>query len=760
MVMCLHRCLKFVKAVAMQAHLSFKIFSPVDKQTIELLHKDARRAVSEHRLSDALGAAEGMAAGVSDVSAGTVLAEVREGYAMLLAYMERGVADSERHRLFAQFLQRTSEAVTALWRSYRLANETDLYGTTWRVLDKMQSTDWVLTATELEQNAQERLVLETEPASPQREAAQIRLRERYSSLYRNLFNSVWTSPAWRAGDAETALAWMASPSVSAFDKCVFVSAVGLGALEVFDARKVSFLLSLTTTPDVAVRVRAQVGGTLAFVAHVEECRLYPDLMAQWAVLSDEPGFTHSMLELQMQLWQSLDTKRVEKNLREEIFPEMMKRADRFRMDATLSADEAMEKAVEAGLNPEWESAEDMSVLEKKLRDLAELQQSGADVFMASFRMLKQKFPFFSSVVYWFCPFSPNHPELPPQAVDRSLLQMFLAPGHLCDSDKYSFLLMLGEMPAAQHRALSGQLAAAMEQHGEAMEQRAAEPLGAMEERRMYLQNLYRFFKLYNRRSGLSDPFAMNLQLLECEPIGDLLSSAQHLRQLADFAFKEKNYSCALWCYEQMPEAETDAIVWQKRGFCHHSAGHHAEAAVAYERANLLRPGSAWTLGRWAACLTRLSRHEEALRCYEELELITPDDISILLQAGRCYAHFERYDEAFERFFKADYLAPEDGRVQRAVAWYSLVAGKPEQAERYYAKLLAVSPSADDWQNAGHAAWVSGRVGEAVLRYRKAVGALQCDFPPVDFWMRDADVLARYGLLHDDLRLMADLVMQR
>ena len=66
---------------------------------------------------------------------------------------------------------------------------------------------------------------------------------------------------------------------------------------------------------------------------------------------------------------------------------------------------------------------------------------------------------------------------------------------------------------------------------------------------------------------------------------------------------------------------------------------------------------------------------------------------------------------------------------------------------------------EDWQNAGHAAWVSGRVGEAVLRYRKAVGVLQCDFPPVDFWMRDADVLARYGLLHDDLRLMADLVMQ-
>lgn len=732
----------------------------MDKQTIELLRKDARRAVSEHRLADALGAAEGMATGVSDISASTVLAEVREGYDMLLAYMERGAVDSERHRLFAQFLQRTSEAITALWRSHRLTSDADLYGTTWRVLDKIQCTDWVLPATELEKNAQERMLLEMEPETPHRAASLARLQERYSSLFRNLFDSVWTSPAWRSGDVETAQAWMSSPSISSFDKCVFISAVGLGAFEVFDVRKVSFLLSLTTTADIAVRVRAQVGGTLAFVAHKEECRLYPELMAQWAVLSDEPGFTHSMLELQMQLWQSLDTKRVEKNLREEIFPEMMKRADRFRMDRTLSPEEAMEKAVEAGLNPEWESAEDMSALEKKLRELAELQQGGADVFMASFRMLKQKFPFFSGVVNWFCPFSPNHPDLPNLPVERSLLQVFLAPGHLCDSDKYSFLLMLGEMPAAQHRALSGQLAAAMEQHGVDMQQRSAEPVGVMEERRMYLQNLYRFFKLYNRRSGLSDPFAMNLQLLECEPIGALLSSAEYLRQLADFAFKEKNYDCALWCYEQMRETETDAIVWQKRGFCHHSAGNYAEAARAYERANLLRPGSAWTLGRWAVCLTRLSRHEEALRCYEELELITPDDIPTLLQAGRCYAHFERYDEAFERLFKADYLAPEDSRVRRAVAWYSLMAGKAEQAERYCAKLLADRPTVDDWQNAGHAAWVSGRVGEAVLRYRKAVEELHCDFPPSDFWTRDADLLSRYGLTHDDLRLMADLVTRK
>lgn len=749
-----------MKAGCAQTLLFSKYLSPVDKQTLELLRNDARRAVSEHRLLDALVAAEGMAAGVSDASASHLLSEVRQGYEMLLVYMERGAADSERHRLFAQFLQRTSEAVTALWRSYRLTADSDLYGTTWRVLDKMQRTDWGQLATELEQNAQERLMLETEPATPRREEALAHLRERYSSLFHSFFDSVWTSAAWRSGDAETAAAWMASPSVSLFDKCTFVSAVGLGACEVFDVRKVSFLLSLSTSADVAVRVRAQVGGTLAFVAHAEECRLYPELMAQWTLLSDEPGFVHSMLELQMQLWQSLDTQRVEKNLREEIFPEMMKRAGRFRMDPTLSPEEAMEKAMESSLNPEWESAEDMSVLEKKLHDLAELQQSGADVFMASFRMLKQKFPFFSGVANWFCPFSPTHPDLPNTFADHSFLQLFLSPGHLCDSDKYSFLLMLGEMPAAQHRALSEQLAAAMEQHGASMEVRRDEQTGALEERRMYLQNLYRFFKLYNRRSGLSDPFAMNLQLLECEPIGALLSSAAHLRQLADFAFKEKNYACALWCYEQISEADTDAIAWQKRGFCHHSAGNYAEAAHAYERANLLRPGSAWTLGRLAVCLCRLSRYEEALRCYEELELITPDDISTLLQTGRCYAHFGRYDEAFERFFKADYLAPDDSRSRRAVAWYSLMAGKPEQAERYYAKLLADHPDADDYLNAGHAAWVLGQVAEAVSRYRRAIELLRCDFPPTDLWTRDADMLARYGLVGDDLRLMADLVAKR
>lgn len=734
----------------------------MDNKTFEVLCADARQALGRRRLLDALRAAGAMAGYAGEPSLTAALDETREAYAMLLHYMENGAEDAGRHRLFAQFLRRTAECVEGMWRACRLREADVPVARAWRVLTKLGTTEWTSCVAALEANARAVRQARDERNALFREKELRRLAVEHRTLYVRLFEAVWGSPAWRAAEQEAAEALLASPDATDFDKSVFLSAVTLGALEFFDARKISFLLSAASSEAVALRVRAQVGAVLAYVRHAESCGLCPELTAQFRLYADTPGARTAMLELQMQLLLTLETKKIERNLREDIFPAVMKRAKDLRGRSVEEMEQALGRAMETELNPEWERDGDMAGIEKKMRRLAEMQQNGADVFMASFRVLKKKFPFFAQAANWFCPFTPEHPDLPSVDLPQAVVRMFLGPGHLCHSDRYSFYLMLAELPAAQLGLMSGQLGAALEQSGIDAFAADGQPAGAgtsapdaAVERRLYLQDLYRFFQLFGLDEPATDPFRHNLVLTDYAPFAEMLSDADSLRQLAGFAFKEANYGQAQAFYSQLPEAALTADTWQKSGYCLQMTGHTAEALAAYERANLLRPGSAWTLARLAYCYRQTDRPAEATACYEEIELMRPDDTRNLLRLGECYMRQGRHDEAFARFFKADYLSPDTPEVQRALAWYSLEAVRPEQAERYYLKLLVAEPSPADWLNAGHAAWALGRVDEAARRYREALrgdsdGAAALLAP-------DAALLARYGLGADDLSLMADVL---
>ena len=140
-----------------------------------------------------------------------------------------------------------------------------------------------------------------------------------------------------------------------------------------------------------------------------------------------------------------------------------------------------------------------------------------------------------------------------------------------------------------------------------------------------------------------------------------------------------------------------------------------------------------------------------------LSILLPDDLQVERRLGETLVHLGRYDEAFKHLYKVDYLAPDQPRTLRALAWCSFMAQKPEQAERFYAKLLAAHPTADDYMNAGHTAWVTGNIPTAIERYRNCLKIQEVDHMPDDFFNTDADVLAVYGLMPDDFRILIDAV---
>lgn len=349
-----------------------------------------------------------------------------------------------------------------------------------------------------------------------------------------------------------------------------------------------------------------------------------------------------------------------------------------------------------------------------------------------------------------------------------MLGFVLENGNLCDSDKYSFCLMLETLPLSQREMMAGGMAGQM---GEGMS------LSGMEEEkdvqtltlrliRSYVQDLYRYFKLYRHREEQNDPFGCNLLLTDYPPFDEIFSADRRvLAQLADFVFNEKNYLQALRLYEQLlSRAEREkadnndmAALAQKLGFCYRQAGDYDRALAVYEKASLLRPDSFWTLEQLASCYKAKGDYVSAARMYEEMERYRSEDAMVLLRLGECYMRMERYGAALEKLHKADYLDGDSRRVQRALAWCSLLAGKVDGATRHYARLLSGDPTATDYLNAGHAAWIEGDVPCAVSRYRASLQTEGQKFAPAGFFAEDADLLLRHGKSPVDLKLMVDIL---
>ena len=109
-------------------------------------------------------------------------------------------------------------------------------------------------------------------------------------------------------------------------------------------------------------------------------------------MADVPSFISELELIQAQLFLSLETKRIEQNLRDEIIPRMMDRMRHPKIDRSLGLDELKDKLSEIDLNPEWEEDGTPSKLAEHMKEFVELQQRGADMYLSSFKMLKQRFP--------------------------------------------------------------------------------------------------------------------------------------------------------------------------------------------------------------------------------------------------------------------------------------------------------------------------------------------------------------------------------
>lgn len=695
------------------------------KPTFWQLYKRTINKLDERHLGEALELLQELANVLGDWKLLDEVADVNSAYGLLLYYMEQGNNDPAREQQHTNF-------IAACYNIAEKAAQTEralVTGTSAR----MRSISEIL-------KDMENLELKNITSEPCEEDA-----NKHVELYTELFNASYDSFLWNDEAAAQAQEVIDSALIAENDKVLMASGLFINCLQAFDARKIIFFAdNYSTATSSMLRIRMLVA--VAFTLYTYRNRLfaYPVITSKLKDLCNNPRFTTDMQNLQKLIIESLSTHEVDRKMREEIIPAMLKshnfNPEKFGIDSLEEISES---------NPEWKN------FEQQVGKLAELEAAGADIYYSTFSTLK-RYPFFNNAANWLYPFEENHPGIPKQIRKtglKGIANALLKSDVLCDSDKYSFCMLTTQMTDVQVNMIISQLPE-MGGYDTAIAQTSESTC------RNYLRNLFRFFYLYSGKSKPANPFETDMSLLDCNELAEAFKDKTEINKISAYAIKKGKYDMAI-SFLLLSETKgfADSEVYQELGFCYQKKKSYFDAIAAYEKANALSGDSKWTVQHLAQTNRIVGNYKDALNYYRLLETAKGEDAKIAFRCGECLVHLESYDDAMHEFFKAEYLNPDMTAATRAIAWCSILTDDIKQARKYYDKLLLKEEQGEDLLNAGHAAWIDGDTKAAVELYSRAYAELKRE----EFLKRmqsDKEILKTHGISNYDITFMSDIVIRK
>lgn len=695
------------------------------KPTFWQLYKRTINKLDERHLGEALELLQELANVLGDWKLLDEVADVNSAYGLLLYYMEQGNNDPAREQQHTNFIATCYNIAEKAAQTERAL----VTGTSAR----MRSISEIL-------KDMENLELKNITSEPCEEDA-----NKHVELYTELFNASYDSFLWNDEAAAQAQEVIDSVLIAENDKILMTSGLFINCLQAFDARKIIFFAdNYSTATSSMLRIRMLVA--VAFTLYTYRNRLfaYPVITSKLKDLCNNPRFTIDMQNLQKLIIESLSTHEVDRKMREEIIPAMLKshnfNPEKFGIDSLEEISES---------NPEWKN------FEQQVGKLAELEAAGADIYYSTFSTLK-RYPFFNNAANWLYPFEENHPGIPKQIRKtglKGIANALLKSDVLCDSDKYSFCMLTTQMTDGQVNMIISQLPE-MGGYDTAIAQTSESTC------RNYLRNLFRFFYLYSGKSKPANPFETDMSLLDCNELAEAFKDKTEINKISAYAIKKGKYDMAI-SFLLLSETKgfADSEVYQELGFCYQKKKSYFDAIAAYEKANALSGDSKWTLQHLAQTNRIVGNYKDALNYYRLLETAKREDAKIAFRCGECLVHLESYDDAMHEFFKAEYLNPDMTAATRAIAWCSILTDDIKQARKYYDKLLLKEEQGEDLLNAGHAAWIDGDTKAAVELYSRAYAELKRE----EFLKRmlsDKEILKTHGISNYDITFMSDIVIRK
>ena len=588
-----------------------------------------------------------------------------------------------------------------------------------------------------------------------------------------LFNDLWTSGVWDAATAAGADGLLLSPTITRDDQCTVVSAVTLSLLRMFDPLKLLFLCDAYYHPEAMVSMRALVGIVVCCCCWNGRMEYYGEVKARLELLAEDPQFGNQVCEVMMQFTRSADTEEVDRKMREEIIPELMKNPKLRRMPNVNSEDINAED-----INPDWEQWMHESGLEESMREITEWQMEGVDVNMSTFSQLK-RYPFFYTICNWFRPFDVWQADMlaivgKTEGASNPIADTILQSNYLCDSDKYSFCYAIREIPKMQREAMMSQLDEqnrALKEHADMPDLKQLSRQTTQGIMRQYVQNLYRFFKLFPHAQEFDNPFAYVVQQPVCSnPLYQLMVDPDRLFRLVALNIKQKHYLSAVTYFalvERHHPERMEATQQQQLGLCYQKMTMYGDAIESYTRADLMKPDSYWTILHLAQCYRAMNNYAKALDYYMLAEEMKPDNLSLTYHVAELLYEQGEYEEALPRLHKIDYLHPEALSSLRLLAECSLLTGKPEQTARYYERMITEHSdelTAADWRYAAYNSWLWGKRDDC-FRFMDQAEDLYVHRPGcegdgetpsfADVVYSDARLLESLGARKEDLKYLYD-----
>ena len=681
-------------------------------------------------------------------------------YNYMLQYAEMGQADPERKRLFNDLLRSGYELTDRTEFIRKFSKEYGSFSDKFRgyqqnparsyqeIGDELALLDQSICENDLLNNREDGQPTEAHP-------------ERRLAVVDELFNRTWTATHWNKEEYQEVCQLAADKRIKPFDIAVFISGVTLNLLYYLDPLKLQFLISLyQQSEEEIIRQRTLAGIVLGVYYHEKRIQLYPNLTTALSMLTEQDDFIKQIHNVQWLLMLSRETEKIDKKMREEIIPQMMKNPYLSKPDMKISNFDLKELEEK---NPEWDK--DMEHIGEKFREIGELQMEGADTYMSTFCQLKN-YAFFKEAAHWFYPFSKEVPEIKAafgtkQINDKSFLGIMLNSPIFCNSDKYSFCLAIKSLPAEHVDTLTfnvpGDEANVKEQLADSVNANKLNEDKVL--CRQYLQDLYRFFKLWNFRQQQHDIFTDKLTLWECNTLRTAIFAENHEQETADYLFNKGYLDEAADLYADLSDKlPSQADIKQKLGFTLQKMKDYEGAIKNFELADILKPNDGWTLKHLAQCYKRIKDYEKALKYFQQVEHLEPENLNILLQIGQCLATLRAYDKALAYFFKVEYLGKAPENARRAIGWCYFMTGKYADAARFYEKIIQeATPDSDDWLNYGHVHLAQGEMPQALECYRKSAASFSTHEEFVKVFIADKKALLEQGIDEETLFITLDLI---
>ena len=726
----------------------------MNEQAIQEQYQHIVNLLEQKRLKEAQVQLEAFLWNCNDWTLRNRLEQAKVSYQYMLQYMRQGINDPERQKLYRQLLAETWELAEQTRISLLDEVSTRYYHSLHKNKKNMVAgygmSSWLKV---LESFPDDMAVCQLMPDNKQSLDSAL---QRHEGTAQYLFLTTWGNSGWTAEEEQEARLYLESELLPVNDLCLFTGAILLSLMECFDPRKFSWLLDAATHADTQVNQRALVIIAIILHIHSSRLRLYPELMAKLSLLDEDGSFGKQLNRVYIQLLRSRETEKIDKKMREEIIPEMMK-------NPKLNLEGLDEDAEDH--NPEWEEWIDRSGITDKLRELGELQMSGADVYMSTFSQLKQ-FPFFRKISHWFYPFDPQYQDIAKLSLGNdeqkiSLLNILMNSDVFCNSDKYSFCFTMLQMPESQRNLMQQQLNGqheASEELKERLKEMSQSKARAEFVSRQYIHDLYRFFKLWSRRHEIHDIFEDTLDLWNKEALSQALLHKEYINKLADYLFTHDDLAEAGILYDKSIELynRKNAELWQKAGFIYQKIGSYKKAIDYYLQSDLLIPDNTWNNRHLAQCYRKEGNYPKALEYYNKVEQAQPDSLNLALQIGQCLMALERYDEALAYFFKVEYLDKKPQNARRAIGWCSFITGNHQQAKKYYDLLISdPKPIMEDWMNAGHVYYILNETEKSIEYYRKAQELCDSHDEFVRLYQIDKKDLIKQGANEVDLFILPD-----